>query len=263
MTSDGDLPEILLALLPRVLQRMQQNELKVNARMSMEPSSHERRLEAGEMDVTEETNVHIVCKEIVTHAIERVRGLEVTMPVPWISEVSSFLSSACILDAWVKVNNERTSPCSSICDSRALALDLLQEAILRLYKLGDFNNEIISGILTATLQAVDWFHASSSISIHHMEGLFKASWIVLDAIAVGNQSPPLFAFNYYLGEAKFKSKCCLGLVPLISPSKILQDAATYFGVGMLHLFLDVIFSHPYSLTMLKILHLYNEHYCWQ
>jgi hypothetical protein len=231
MTSDGDLPEILRALLPRVLLRMQQNESKLDTRMRGEPNHESERNEIDEIE-----NIQIVLKEIVTHALERVRGLEATMPIPWVFEVASFLCSVCTVD-------DRARLQGSLCNSRMLALDLLQEGILRLYKLGQFDYEIISCVLCAALQAVDWFHQYSSLSIQHLECLFKASWIVLDTIAVGNKFPPLFAFNCYLGETNFKTISRVAPV-VLTPSTSVQDAAAKFGVGMLHFFLDVILFHP-------------------
>jgi len=224
MTPDNDLSRILQALLPRALLRMSQNEILLE-------NDHN----------SSDENIQIVLKEIVTHALERIRGVDVDMPVTWVGEVASFLSSVCSFDDQHKPSHQNTL----ICDSRLLALDLLQESLLRLYRLQQCDAESVGSVLLATLQAIDWFHLHSYLSNQHLEGLFKASWVALDSIAVGNKHPPLFAFNRYLGDDNSNSLRAKGpSVPRLIPSEDVQKSASNCGVGMLHFFLDVITFYP-------------------
>jgi len=102
MTPDSDLSRILQALLPRALLKMSQNETLLE----------------NDRDSSKE-NIQIVLKEIVTHALERIRGVDADMPVTWVGEVASFISSVCSFDDQHKPSHQNTV----ICDFKSYVLD--------------------------------------------------------------------------------------------------------------------------------------------
>jgi len=177
-------------------------------------------------------------KEIVTHALERVRGGNPTMPIPWVEDIALFLSSMCSFEAQEQQHDQQ----DNICCVRILALDLLQEGVIRLYKTQQIDNDSINNVLAATLRAVDWFHRRTTVSNQHLEGLFKASWVSLDAIAVGSKLPPVFTFNCCLIESNMHH--VRPALSLLHSTQSMKDAAMEDGLGMFHFFLDVILFRP-------------------